>query len=283
MTKKVMIQGTASGVGKSTVVTAICRILYTDGHRVAPFKGQNMAATSYITKDGLELGIGQSVQAKACNLLPNAHMNPILLKPAGNYEIDLYVQGRPFKKIHSEEFKLMKPSLKEKVLESYEKLASENEFMVIEGAGSAAEINMMEDDISNMGIAEMLDAPVILVADIDRGGVFASIYGTIMLQSAENKDRIKGVIINKFRGKVEFLESGIKKIEELTGVPVLGVLPHVDIYLAAEDSIVESKALKLEAITDTGEIEKQNQEELAKVAQIFRDHIDFEKIYQIIK
>ena len=283
MSKKLMIQGTASGVGKSTVTTAICRILYKDGYRAAPFKGQNMASTSYVTEDGLELGVGQAVQAKACNRIPTADMNPILLKPAGDYRIQLFVQGKPFREMSSEEYKEMKPELKEKVQESFNILAAENDYMVIEGAGSAAEINMMENDISNMGIAEMLGAPVILVADIDRGGVFASIYGTIMLQSPENRARIKGVIINKFRGKVEFLESGIKKIEELTGVPILGVLPHTDIYLDEEDNITEKKPLRESVIMDTNDIERQNEEEFKKVEQIFRENVDIAKIYEIFE
>lgn len=239
MPKKIMIQGTSSGAGKSMISTALCRIFTNDGYEVAPFKPQNMALNSFVTTQGLEMGRAQVVQAEACNKIPNVNMNPILLKPTGNGVSQVIVQGKIWDNMDSFEYKSRKIELIPKIQESYDKLASENDIIVIEGAGSPAELNMMDNDISNMKSAEILDAPVVIVADIDRGGVFASIYGTIKLQTPENQSRIKGIIINKFKGNKKLLESAINKIEELTGVTVLGVLPYTKINLEDEDSITE--------------------------------------------
>ncbi|MDO5096347.1 MAG: cobyric acid synthase [Peptostreptococcaceae bacterium] len=239
MTKKVMIQGTSSGAGKSIVATALCRVFTSDGHRVAPFKPQNMALNSFVTAEGLEMGRAQVVQAEASGKLPTVHMNPILLKPTGNNLSQVIVHGKIWENMDSLTYKTKKMSLLPKIQESYDTLAKDNDVIVIEGAGSPAELNMMENDISNMASAELLDAPVILVADIDRGGVFASIYGTIMLQDEKSRDRIQGIIINKFKGRKELLQPGIEQIEKLTGKKVLGVMPYTAINLEDEDSITE--------------------------------------------
>lgn len=239
MTKKIMVQGTSSGAGKSMIAAALCRVFTSDGHQTAPFKPQNMALNSFVTSEGLEMGRGQVVQAGACKILPTVHMNPILLKPTGNGVSQVIVQGEVIGNMDSNSYKSYKLSLKPKIQESYNILAKEREIIVIEGAGSPAELNMMENDISNMASAEMLDAPVVLVADIDRGGVFASIYGTIMLQKPENKERIQGIIINKFKGNNSLLQDGIDKIQKLTGIPVLGIVPYTKINLEDEDSITE--------------------------------------------
>lgn len=239
MSKKIMVQGTSSGAGKSIISTALCRIFTKDGKNVAPFKPQNMALNSFVTNEGLEMGRAQVVQAEACNKIPNVNMNPILLKPTGNNISQVIVQGKVWDNMDSFEYRKRKLELIPYIQQSYEKLADENEIIVIEGAGSPAELNMMENDISNMKSAELLDAPVILVADIDRGGVFASIYGTIKLQTMENQARIKGIIINKFKGRKELIESAIADIEKLTGVKVLGVMPYTKINLEDEDSISE--------------------------------------------
>lgn len=239
MAKKIMIQGTSSGAGKSIVCTALCKILTEDGYNVAPFKSQNMALNSFVTEDGLEMGRAQVVQAEACGKKPKVEMNPVLLKPAGNNVSQVILMGRIFDNLDSGSFKKIKSSLKPEIMKAYSLLSGENDIIVIEGAGSPAEINMNEDDIANMGMAKMVDAPVILVADIDRGGVFASIYGTVMLLNEEDRTRIKGIIINKFRGKVELLQDGIEKIENLTGKRVLGVIPYTNINLEDEDSLTE--------------------------------------------
>ncbi|MDO4710687.1 MAG: cobyric acid synthase [Peptostreptococcaceae bacterium] len=239
MTKKIMIQGTSSGAGKSIISTALCRVFTSDGHRVAPFKPQNMALNSFVTAEGLEMGRAQVVQAEACGKKPTVHMNPILLKPSGNNLSQVIVQGKIWASMDSVSYRAKKASLLPTIRESYDYLAKDNDLIVIEGAGSPAELNMMENDISNMASAEMLDAPVILVADIDRGGVFASIYGTVMLQNEKDRDRIQGIIINKFKGKKELIQPGIDEIERLTGKPVLGVLPYMPINLEDEDSITE--------------------------------------------
>ena len=241
MAKNLMVQGTSSGAGKSIVATALCRILTQDGYSVAPFKSQNMALNSFVTDKGLEMGRAQVVQAEACNKIPRVEMNPLLLKPAGNNISQIIYMGRIYDNLESSEFKKIKPDLIPGIKDAYDTLASENDIVIIEGAGSPAEINMNENDIANMGMADLADSPVILVADIDRGGVFASIYGTIMLLKEEHRERIKGIIINKFRGRAELLEDGILKIEQLTGKPVLGIIPYINIELEDEDSITEKQ------------------------------------------
>lgn len=283
MSKKLMIQGTASGVGKSMITTAICRVLYSDGYVVAPFKAQNMASRSYKIMDGGgEIGVGQAVQALACHKKPCVHMNPILIKPAGNAQTRLFIQGFEFEQLDYSKQKRLAPMLKSKIKESYDILEKENQFIVLEGAGSSAEINI-DDDISNMGTAEMVDAPVILVADIDRGGVFASIYGTIMLQKPEQRNRIKGVIINKFRGKKELLQTGIERIEALTNVPVLGVMPYMPFDLEDEDAITE-KSRERETETPQGHVRVyENESEYNRLEAVFREHIQINKLYEIFK
>lgn len=227
MAKLLMIQGTASNCGKSLIVTALCRLAQKRGIRVSPFKAQNMSLQSFITKDGGEIGLAQAIQAEAAGLIPNVHMNPVLLKPSGQQGIQVIVHGKLYKTLTLQEFHIEKQKLWEAVTYSLEYLLKENDFLVIEGAGSPAEINLLDSDIVNMAIANYLKAPVILVGDIDRGGVFASIYGTVKL--LERYDSlIKGFIINKFRGYVEILLPGIKKLEDLINKPCLGVIPYLD-------------------------------------------------------
>ena len=234
-----MIMGTASGVGKSATVTALCRIFQKDGYRVCPFKSQNMALNSYVTKDGKEMGRAQAVQAEAIGLEPQAWMNPILLKPSHDKKIQIIIEGKSFGNLTGSEYHKYKQNLLPKLEEIYHRIEENYDISVIEGAGSPAEINMLEEDISNFGMARIANAPVILVADIDRGGVFASIYGTIMLLGEKDRRRVQGIIINKFRGNVEVLKPGLEKIKALTGVPVLGVLPYADFNLEDEDSLSE--------------------------------------------
>ena len=235
--KNIMLLGTGSNVGKSIITAGLCRIFYQDGYSVAPFKSQNMALNSFITKDGKEMGRAQVVQAEAANIEPESWMNPILLKPTTDRKSQVIVNGKVYKNMDAREYFAYKHNLKKDIIEAYGHIRDNFDICVLEGAGSPAEINLKEDDIVNTGMAEMADAPVVLVADIDRGGVFASIYGTIKLLLPHEQERIKGVIINKFRGDKTLLESGIAMIEELTGVPVLGVVPYVKLGIEEEDSL----------------------------------------------
>lgn len=237
--RNIMIVGTSSGAGKSITVTGLCRVFKKDGNSVCPFKSQNMALNSFVTKTGREMGRAQVVQALASEIEPEAFMNPILLKPTTDRKIQVIVNGKSIGNMSGIEYGKFKTSLKPEIMKAYNHIRETYDISVIEGAGSPVEINIKEEDIANMKMAEMADAPVILVADIDRGGVFASIYGTIMLLSPEERKRVKGVIINKFRGDVNILKPGLKEIEDLTGVPVVGVMPYSNIDIEDEDSVTE--------------------------------------------
>lgn len=237
MTKCIMVQGTMSGAGKSLLVTALCRIFRQDGYRPAPFKSQNMALNSYITWDGLEMGRAQVVQAQAAGLEPDVRMNPILLKPSSDTGSQLIVNGEVRGDYRASDYFKMKKTLIPEILSAYRSLASEHDVIVIEGAGSPAEINLRADDIVNMGLAKLVNAPVLLVGDIDRGGVFAQLYGTIALLEPEEQRRVVGCVINKFRGDVEILRPGLSMLEELTGAPVLGVVPYTHVDIDDEDSL----------------------------------------------
>lgn len=234
-----MVVGTSSGAGKSITVTALCRVLTKDGYKVSPFKSQNMALNSFVTKSGLEMGRAQVVQAYACMIEPEAYMNPILLKPTTDKKIQIIVNGKSIGNMSGIEYGKFKTSLKPEIMKSYDYIRENYDISILEGAGSPVEINIKGEDIANMKMAEMADSPVILVADIDRGGVFASIYGTIMLMSEKERARVKGVIINKFRGDINILKSGLEEIEKLTGVPVIGVMPYTNVDIEDEDSVTE--------------------------------------------
>ena len=235
--KSLMIQGTASSVGKSVLCAALLRIMKQDGLRAAPFKAQNMALNSFATRDGLEMGRAQVTQAQAAGLEPDVRMNPVLLKPTSDRRSQVIVCGRPVGTMTAMEYHSYKPALRETIREVYDALEATVDAVVIEGAGSPAEINLREGDIVNMAMAEAADAPVILVGDIDLGGVFASLLGTMMLLSDAERARVKGVIINKFRGDPAILAPGLRMLEELIHVPVLGVVPWMDVELEEEDSV----------------------------------------------
>ena len=237
MAKAIMLQGTASNAGKSLLSAGLCRIFRQDGYKVAPFKSQNMALNSAITPDGLEMGRAQVVQAEAAGVAPDARMNPILLKPTSNVGSQVIVNGVPRGTMPAGEYFHYRKSLIPEVMAAYESLAAEYDIIVIEGAGSPAEINLKQDDIVNMGMAKRAKAPVLLCGDIDRGGVFASLYGTVKLLESDEQDLIKGLIINKFRGDVEILRPGLGQLEQLTGKPVLGVVPMLDVDVDDEDSL----------------------------------------------
>jgi len=237
-TKALAVLGTGSDVGKSLVAAGICRLLYRTGVNVAPFKAQNMSLNSFVTPDGGEMGRAQVLQAEACGITPDVIMNPILLKPEADCQSQVIVQGKVWKKQEAQEYFKNKAVLWDLVKASYEELAKRYEVIVIEGAGSAAEMNLRDRDIVNWPVVEMADAAVILVADIDRGGVFAQVIGTMDLLAPDERQRVIGVVINKFRGDLILFEDGIKIIEERTGIPVLGVLPHLrDLELDQEDSV----------------------------------------------
>ena len=234
-----MVQGTMSNAGKSLVVAGLCRVLKQDGLKVAPFKSQNMALNSCITEDGLEMGRAQVMQAEAAGVKPSVYMNPILLKPTDDVGSQVIVNGKVLGNMKARDYFEYKKKLVPEIMAAVDKLSEDYDVIVIEGAGSPAEINLKENDIVNMGMAELVDAPVILVGDIDRGGVFAQLYGTTELLEPGEKSRIKGLVINKFRGDKSILDPGIDMIEEKTGVKVVGVLPYMDIKLEDEDSLSE--------------------------------------------
>lgn len=237
--KGIMIQGTSSDAGKSFIVTGLCRVLSDMGYKVAPFKSQNMSNNSYVTYDGKEIGRAQGAQAEAARTLPTVYMNPILLKPMMDHRSEIVLLGEVYKPMNGSEYQKTFTLEKgiETVKESLEVLSKEYDTLVVEGAGSPAEINLSSREIVNMRIAKLLNMPVILVTDIDRGGAFASLVGTLDLVG-ENRRFIKGVIINKFRGDISLLSDGLKWFEEYTGVPVIGVMPHLeDVSIETEDSL----------------------------------------------
>ena len=235
----IMVQGTMSGAGKSLLCAALCRIFAQDGYRTAPFKSQNMALNSFVTRDGLEMGRAQVVQAQAAGVEPDVRMNPILLKPSSDIGSQVIVNGEVRGDMPAKEYFRRKKALIPDILRAYDDLASEFDIIVIEGAGSPAEINLKADDIVNMGLARLVAAPVLLAGDIDRGGVFAQLYGTVELLEPDERARICGLIINKFRGDVEILRPGLATLEEKTRLPVVGVVPYLKVDIEDEDSLSE--------------------------------------------
>lgn len=233
----IMVGGTSSSAGKSVVVAALCRILSSMGYSVAPFKAQNMSLNSYVTKDGKEIAIAQAFQAKAAGIEPDILMNPVLLKPKGNFVSQLVVLGEAVKDISAVDYYKEIPWVIEKVRYAFEKLSEDYEIIVIEGAGGMAEINLYDRDIANIGIARIAKPDIYIVGDIDRGGVFSSLYGTYKLLPDDVSALVKGFIINRLRGYESFLKKGIEELEKLTSIPVLGVLPYIDGAMPSEDSL----------------------------------------------
>ncbi|MCI6474406.1 MAG: cobyric acid synthase [Mucispirillum sp.] len=249
MAKCIMIQGTSSNVGKSLISAGLCRIFANAGYKTAPFKSQNMALNSYITKEGLEIGRAQAVQAECAYQDIDVRFNPILLKPTGSKISQVIINGEVYGNMTAAEYFKVKHKFIKNIKESYESLNCEYDIIVIEGAGSPAEINLNNNDFVNMGMAKIANAPVLLAGDIDRGGVFASLYGTVELLK-EDKNFFKGFIINKFRGDKSILEPGLKQIEDLTGINVLGVLPFEKFNIDEEDSLSEKLQNNKKGIID---------------------------------
>ena len=250
MAKVIMVQGTMSNAGKSLLVAGLCRIFKQDGYRVAPFKSQNMALNSFITSEGLEMGRAQVMQAEAAGIKPMVCMNPILLKPTNHTGSQVIVNGEVVGNMRAREYFAYKKQLIPDIKKAFRKLEEYADIIVIEGAGSPAEINLKQNDIVNMGLAEMVDAPVLLVGDIDRGGVFAQLLGTLMLLTDSEKERVKGLVINKFRGDKSILDPGIIMLEEKGNVPVTGVVPYMELSLEDEDSLTERFDKKQEGLID---------------------------------
>ena len=250
MAKVIMVQGTMSNAGKSLLVAGLCRIFKQDGYRVAPFKSQNMALNSFITSEGLEMGRAQVMQAEAAGMTPMVCMNPILLKPTNHTGSQVIVNGEVLGNMSARDYFAFKKQLVPDIKKAFKKLEEYAEIIVIEGAGSPAEINLKQNDIVNMGMAEMVDAPVLLVGDIDRGGVFAQLLGTLMLLEEKEKKRVKGLVINKFRGDKSILDPGIEMLEEKGDVPVVGVVPYMELSLEDEDSLTERFDRKSEGLID---------------------------------
>lgn len=237
MAKAIMIQGTMSNAGKSLITAGLLRIFHQDGYRAAPFKSQNMALNSFITEEGLEMGRAQVMQAEAAGIAPSVLMNPVLLKPTNHTGSQVIVNGEVLGTISAANYYKMKQELRPAIQKAYDTLASQYDVIVIEGAGSPAEINLKADDFVNMGMAKMAKAPVLLVGDIDRGGVFAQLYGTVALLDEDERDMVKGLIVNKFRGDLSLLENGLDMLEDLCKIPVVGVAPYLDVQLEDEDSL----------------------------------------------
>ena len=250
MAKVIMVQGTMSNAGKSLIVAGLCRIFKQDGYRVAPFKSQNMALNSFITKEGLEMGRAQVMQAEAAGVEPVVAMNPILLKPTTHIGSQVIVNGEVLGNMSARDYFSYKKKLIPEIKKAFSQLEKDNDIIVIEGAGSPAEINLRENDIVNMGLAELVDAPVLLVGDIDRGGVFAQLLGTLFLLEDAEKERVKGLIINKFRGDKTILDPGIVMLEERGKVPVTGVVPYMELSIDDEDSLSSRFEQKAEGLID---------------------------------
>lgn len=281
MAKVIMVQGTTSNAGKSLTVAALCRIFKQDGYKVAPFKSQNMTSITCIDHEGLEMGTAQAMQAEAAGIKPEARMNPILLKPTGDKGAQIVLNGKVFKDMSASEYYNYKKEMIPHILKAYNSLAEEHDIVVIEGAGSPAEINLRDNDIVNMGMAKLVDAPVIIVGDIDRGGVFASLAGTMLLLDEEEKARVKGFVINKFRGDVNLLLPGLKMLEEITKVDVLGVVPYMNVDLDNEDSLSESGKKSYLHELEGLNLKKYKENQYDNLADCVRKSLDMEKIYKV--
>ena len=280
MPKPLMIQGTMSNAGKSLLVAGLCRVFYQDGYTVAPFKSQNMASNSVVVGDGLEMARAQATQAEAACIEPNVYMNPVLLKPTSQVGSEVFVNGVSLGVMTSAQLFDYKPKLVPHILDAYNKLADQFDLVVIEGAGSPVELNLKANDIVNMGVAELVDANVLLAGDIDRGGVFAQLIGTLILLEEHELARVKGLIVNKFRGDYELWRPGVAMLEERSGKPVVGTLPYINVYIEEEDSLSEHKDFTLPEDPDEFMAFKNTQYDI--LADAIRQHLDMNYIYELV-
>ena len=279
MVKTIMFQGTASDVGKTLFTLALCRIYSQQGFKAAPFKSQNMAADSFITKGGREIAIAQALQAEAAGIQSDVSMNPILMKPQGDNNSEIFIEGKLVSAMTATEYYSEKDRLLKVICKSIDNLKDNYQLIVLEGGGNPAEVNLKDKDLVNMKAAEIADAPVILIADIERGGVFGSIIGTLELLEAPERERVKGIIINKFRGNPERFSEGQKYIEEITGLPVLGVMPYLDdLAIPDEDSCGQQRE-KLEYKNSSLDERLKNYDILATE---FKKNINMDKLEEII-
>jgi len=278
--KSLMIQGTASGVGKTTLVAALCRIFSDKGYTVAPFKSQNMSNFGYATPD-FEISRAQAIQAIAARCKIESDLNPIMLKPLGNYKSSVYLNGKRYKKMHAKDYYSDFVNTKgiKAATDSLFRLQKNNDLVILEGAGSPAEINLQKYDIANMKIAQKANASVLLVADIDKGGSFASLVGTMNLIEKRYQKLIKGFVLNKFRGDIDVLKPGFRKIKQLTKIPVLGTIPMLKMNLPEEDSL----NVKAKEIAWTKNNISKIDKELDKLAKVVKNNLDLKKIEMLIK
>ena len=278
--KSLMIQGTASGVGKTTLVAALCRIFSDKGYTVAPFKSQNMSNFGYATPD-FEISRAQVIQAIGARCKIESDLNPIMLKPLGNYYSSVYLNGKRYKKMHAKDYYSNFVNTKgiKAATDSLFRLQNNNDLVILEGAGSPAEINLQKYDIANMKIAQKANASVLLVADIDKGGSFASLVGTMNLIEKRYQKLIKGFVLNKFRGDIDVLKPGFRKIKQLTKIPVLGTIPMLKMNLPEEDSL----NVKAKEITWTKNNISKIDKELDKLAKVVKNNLDLKKIEMLIK
>ncbi len=281
-----MIQGTSSGAGKSTLVTGLCRVLKQAGYSVAPFKAQNLSSNAHVFEDGMEMARSQAIAAYACGISPKTDMNPVLLKPTDIGGSEVILNGKSIGYLKDFEYKRLKKRLAENIFEAYNRLVHQYDIVVVEGAGSPVELNIKQEDVVNMGFARKAKCPVLLVSDISRGGIFASIYGTIMLLDEEERELVKGIVVNKFRGKTEYFKSGVDILEELTQKPIMGILPYTSIEIEDEDSLVDGKMKTEKDITEklNGEMSYAEYIEIQfdKLANVVRQNIDITQILKIL-
>ncbi len=286
MGQAIMIQGTASGAGKSTLVTGLCRLLRQEGYSVAPFKAQNMSSNAYLFPDGKQMAKSQAIAAFACGLEPAVDMNPVLLKPQTVSGAEVIINGGSVGYLKDFEYNALKRRLADEIFAAYQRLLQQHDFVIVEGAGSPVELNLKENDVVNMGFAKKANCPVMLTADISRGGIFASVYGTVMLLEEEERELIKGMIVNKFCGQKKYFQSGVDILEKLTRIPVIGIVPYAQIDIEDEDSLAEGGRLK----TETGIKKKLGGQmsyreyldiQFNKLADVMRESLDLSQILKL--
>ncbi|MDQ3873149.1 MAG: cobyric acid synthase [Thermoproteota archaeon] len=276
--KIIMVQGTTSGAGKSTITIGLCRIFSDEGYKVAPFKAQNMSSNFFTTARGSKMALVQAIQAVAARKEPDPEMNPILLKPIGQYKSAVFLNGRFYSEMYAKEYyeKFVKQHGFSMALKALDNMRSENDIIVIEGAGSPSEINIAKYDIANMLLAQEARAPVLIVADIERGGCFASIVGTMQLLKSTHRERVKGFLINKFRGDITLLAPAIKKVQKMTKRRILGVIPKIEFNLPEEDSLIGNRVGKVEIPQESWNWQ------IDIVAKSIKENIDMERISKVV-